>query len=384
VAEESDSGERSEEPTARRLQKAREDGQIARSVELSAAAVTVAALGLLAYMGGSVITRLADQFAAGFVFDRKILESPNLLPGLFVSHIGHGLLLMSPIFLVTIVVALAAGFALGGLNFSSKAVAPNFGKLSLFSGIKRMFGMKAGVELAKAIAKFVIVSLLLFWVISDNIAALASLGAMSIEPALALTGKLIARSALIVALGLVLIALVDVPYQRFEFMQRMRMSKQEIREEMKDMEGRPEIRAQIRRRQREIANRKMMGRVKDADVVITNPEHFSVALSYDPTSDGAPIVLAKGIDHMAFRIREEAKQHGVQLFEAPPLARALYYTTDLEKTIPEDLYVPVAQVIAYVFSLGSIKPGVAPMPKPHPKVPDGMRFDVNGQPEVNS
>jgi flagellar biosynthetic protein FlhB len=371
VAEESDSGERSEEPTARRLQKAREDGQIARSVELSAAAVTVAALGLLAYMGGTVVVRLADQFAAGFVFDRKILESPHLLPALFVSHIGHGLLLMSPIFLVTIVVALAAGFALGGINFSSKAIEPNFGKLNLASGLKRMFGMKAGVELAKAIAKFVIVSLLLFWVISDNITTLASLGAMNIEPALALTGKLIARSALIVALGLVLIALVDVPYQRFEFMQRMRMSKQEIREEMKDMEGRPEIRAQIRRRQREIANRKMMGRVKDADVVIT-------------TSDGAPVLVAKGIDHMAFRIREEAKLHGVQLFEAPSLARALYYTTDLEKTIPEDLYVPVAQVIAYVFSLGSVRPGVAPMAWPQPKVPEGMRFDVNGQPEVSS
>jgi flagellar biosynthetic protein FlhB len=128
----------------------------------------------------------------------------------------------------------------------------------------------------------------------------------------------------------------------------------------------------------------MMGRVKDADVVITNPEHFSVALSYDPTSDGAPVLVAKGIDHMAFRIREEAKLHGVQLFEAPSLARALYYTTDLEKTIPEDLYVPVAQVIAYVFSLGSVRPGVAPMARPQPKVPEGMRFDVNGQPEVSS
>lgn len=382
MAEESDSGERSEEPTARRLQKAREDGQIARSVELSAAAVTLASLGVLAYMGGSVVSRMAEQFASGFVFDRKVLESPHLLPGLFVTHIGHGLLLMTPIFLVTLAVALAAGFALGGINFSAKAIEPDFNKLSISNGIKRMFGVKAGVELAKAIAKFVIVSLLLAWVLADNITTLASLGAMSIEPALALTGELIARSALIVALGLVLIALVDVPYQRFEFMQRMRMSKQEIREEMKDMEGRPEVRAQIRRRQREIANRKMMGRVKDADVVITNPEHFSVALSYDPTSDGAPIVVAKGIDHMAFRIREEAKLHGVQLFEAPPLARALYYTTDLEKGIPEELYVPVAQVIAYVFNLGSVKPGAAPMPKPRPRVPEGMQFDVDGRREV--
>lgn len=164
-------------------------------------------------------------------------------------------------------------------------------------------------------------------------------------------------------------------------MKRMRMSRQEIKDEMKDMEGQPEVRAQIRKRQREIATRKMMGKVKDADVVITNPDHFAVALSYDPTSDGAPVLVAKGIDHLAFRIRDEARKNGVQIFEAPPLARSLYYTTDLDQPVPEALYVPVAQVIAYVFSLGSVKPGVQPMQRPNPAVPSGMRFDVDGRPE---
>ncbi len=382
MAEESDSGERTEEPTARRLQKAREDGQVARSVELSAAGVTLAAVGLIFFSGSGLAHRLADGFALSFVFDRQVLESPNLLPGIFMSRLADGLLLVTPIFLATMVVAVLASMALGGLNFSLSAVEVKFSKLDPLEGLKRMFGFKAAFELGKAIAKCLVVGVLLAWVLYENISTLSALGAMSIEPALAQTGALIAKSALIITFGLVLIALVDVPYQYYDFMKRMRMSKQEIREEMKDMEGRPEVRAQIRKRQREIATRKMMTRVKDADVVITNPDHFSVALSYDPTSDGAPVLVAKGIDHLAFRIRDEAKKHGVQIFEAPPLARSLYFTTDLEQTVPESLYVPVAQVIAYVFSLASVKPGVAPMARPHPAVPPEMRFDTDGRREA--
>jgi flagellar biosynthetic protein FlhB len=159
----------------------------------------------------------------------------------------------------------------------------------------------------------------------------------------------------------------------------MRMTKQEVKDEMKDMEGNPEIKQQIRRRQREMANNRMLEKVKDADVVITNPEHFAVALSYDPTGDGAPILLAKGTDYMAARIREEAQKHGVEMFAAPPLARALYFKTELDQPVPEALYLAVAQVIAYVFSLADVRPGVAPMPKPTPKVPAAMQFDADGR-----
>lgn len=382
MAEQSDSGERTEEPTAHKLRKAREDGQLPRSVELSAAAVTIGALAWLMFTGTGVLTRLADSFAASFVFDRQMLESPHLLPGLFLSRIGEGLLPFIPVLILTIVLAVGATFLMGGLNFSTKAFAPKTDKLNPLNGFKRMFGIKAGVELLKAIAKFTVVGLLLYWTLTANLATLAALGSMSVEPALAETGRIIMRSAVIIALGLVLIALIDVPFQRYDFMSKMKMSRQEIRDEMKDMEGRPEVKAQIRRRQREIATQKMMSRVKDADVVITNPDHFSVALAYDPTSDGAPIVVASGIDHLALRIRSEARQHGIEIFEAPPLARALYFTTDLEKAIPEALYVPVAQVIAYVFSLSTTRPGVAPLARPHPKVPRDMRFDASGQREA--
>jgi len=159
----------------------------------------------------------------------------------------------------------------------------------------------------------------------------------------------------------------------------MRMTKQEIKDEHKDMEGRPEVKQQIRRRQREVATQRMMQKVKDADVIITNPEHFAVALSYDPTSDGAPILLAKGVDFTASRIREEAKLHGIEIFAAPELARALYFTTELDQSIPEALYHAVAQVIAYVFSLAQVQPGVDPMARPTPKIPTSMLFDADGK-----
>jgi len=202
---------------------------------------------------------------------------------------------------------------------------------------------------------------------------------MAIEPALAAAGWMIAESALWLSLSLLVIALIDAPYQKYSFIKRMRMTKQEIKDEMKDMEGRPEVKQQIRRRQREMADSRMMDKVKDADVIITNPEHFAVALSYDPTGDGAPLLLAKGTDFMAARIREEAQKHGIEMFAAPPLARALYFSTELDHPVPETLYLAVAQVIAYVFSLADVTPGVQPMPKPKPKVPASMLFDTNGK-----
>jgi flagellar biosynthetic protein FlhB len=205
------------------------------------------------------------------------------------------------------------------------------------------------------------------------------LGQMAVEPALAAAGWMIGGSALWLSLSLMIIALIDAPYQKYSFIKRMRMTKQEIKDEMKDMEGRPEVKQQIRQRQREMANNKMIQKVKDADVVITNPEHFAVALSYDPTGDGAPILLAKGSDHMAARIREEALKHDVEMFAAPPLARALYFSTKVDYPVPESLYLAVAQVIAYVFSLADVRPGIEPMAKPNPKVPASMQFDTNGK-----
>ena len=373
------SAEKTEQPTSRHLRKAREDGQVARSIELPAAAVTIGAMVLLYFIGSAWIARVSALFAKGFQFDRKTLDQPGLLATTFMHALGENFLLILPVLALTLVVAVLASGATGGFLFAIKSVAPNYEKINPLSGFSRIFGTRSMVELGKAILKFSLVATVLWLLVSRQVDELMALGHMSLEPALAAAGMMIGESAMWLSLSLLIIAMIDVPYQRFSFNKRMMMTKQQVKDEMKDMEGRPEIKAAIRARQREMANARMIQKVKDADVVITNPEHFAVALSYDPTGDGAPILLAKGSDHMAARIREEAQLHGIEMFAAPPLARALYFTTKEDQPIPESLYLAVAQVIAYVFSLADVRPGTAPMPKPTPKVPASMLFDADGK-----
>ena len=376
---ENSSAEKTEDPTERKLRNAREEGQVARSVELPAAAVTIGAILTLFFIGGYWIKQMAEIFASGFKFDRKTLDNPDLMVTAFAHQIGEAFLLIVPVLLVTAIMAILSSGATGGYLFSLKSTLPKFSKLSLLSGFKRMFGANAAIELLKAILKFSLVTIVLWALVRRQMDKMMQLGQMAIEPALAAAGWMIAESALWLSLSLLVIALIDAPYQKYSFIKRMRMTKQEVKDEMKDMEGRPEVKQQIRRRQREMANNRMIQKVQDADVVITNPEHFAVALSYDPTGDGAPIMLAKGSDYMAARIREEAEKHGVEIFAAPPLARALYFSTEADQPVPESLYLAVAQVIAYVFSLADVRPGVAPMLKPQPKVPASMLFDADGK-----
>ncbi len=378
---ESTGAEKTEKPTARRLRNAREEGQIARSREVPAAAITIAGVVVLFMMGPTWVKRLSGLMSEGFRFDTKALQSPNLLASIFAGQLIEAFVLMIPLFAVTLVVAVVSSGLTGGFNFTWNGVMPKLSKFNPLSGLGRIFGKQALVELLKSLGKFALVGAVLFFQIQHHLQELLSVGSMGLQPALALSGNLISESVLWLSLSLLIVAMIDAPYQRWSFMNRLKMSKQEIKDEMKDMEGRPEIKQQIRRRQREIAMARMMQKVKEADVVITNPEHFAVALSYDPSSNGAPVVLAKGVDFSAQRIREEAKTHGVQIFEAPPLARALYFTTDLDRSIPEALYQAVAPIIAYVYSLSSFQPGGQPMPKPRPDVPKNMRFDADGKPE---
>lgn len=376
---ENSSAEQTEEPTARKLRNARDEGQVARSVELPAAAVTIGAILTMFMMGGYWMKQVAEIFASGFKFDRKTLDNPDLMVTAFAHHLGQSFLLIVPILMVTVILAILSSGATGGYLFSLKGIMPKFSKLSLMAGFKRMFGTHAIIELLKSILKFTLVATVLWALVSRQMDAMMQLGQMALEPALTAAAWMIGESALWLSLSLLVIALIDAPYQRYSFIKQMRMTKQEVKDEMKDMEGRPEVKQQIRRRQREMANNRMLQKVKDADVIITNPEHFAVALSYDPNGDGAPVLLAKGSDHMAARIREEAQKHGVELFAAPPLARALYFSTEVDHPVPEALYLAVAQVIAYVFGLADIRPGVTPMPKPLPKVPASMQFDANGK-----
>ena len=371
--------EKTEAPTARRLNKAREDGEVARSMELPAAVIVIGTLTLLLLTGPWIMERLSVLFAQAFVFNLHTLAKPDLLPMVFGQQLFDVFLLTVPLLVFTLVAAVVASGMTGGHHFSLKAAQPKFSKLNLLSGLRRIFGVRAAVELGKAILKFSLVATVLWISIMNNSDTLLQMGRMALEPALRTAAGIILESAVWVAMSLAFIAMLDVPYQKHAFMKRMKMTKQEVKDELKDMEGRPEVKAQIRRRQREIATNKMMKRIRDADVVITNPQHFAVALEYDPTSEGAPVMVAKGADLVAASIREEAQTQGIHIFEAPSLARAIYFTTELEQPVPEDLYHAVAQVIAYVFSLeGSALRGHV-RPRPHVKVPAHMMFGPQGQ-----
>jgi flagellar biosynthetic protein FlhB len=372
--------EKTEDPTARKLEKAREEGQIARSKELPAAAELVLVLVVLLLAGAWFLGGITDNFSASFNFDFRALDTPSLLPGILARAMFYGFLVIVPVFIVSFIVAIVSSSVTGGFNFAWKGLEPKFNKLNPISGIKRMVSLNALVELTKAILKFGLVATALYFTISLQIHDFMTLADMSLRPALTRSAELIGISALIIACTLILIAMIDVPYQKHQFNERMKMTKQEVKDEMKDIEGNPEIKRKIRQRQMEMAAGRMMQKVKDADVVITNPEHFSVALAYDPNGDEAPIVLAMGTDAIAFRIREEAKKHGVEIFAAPPLARALYFTSQIDQPIHHELYYAVAQVIAYVFNMNTASADGSVPQKPRPEVPESMQFDVNGKP----
>ena len=374
----SDSEDRTEEPTAQRLKKAREDGQIARSQELAPAAMMVIATLFFTMMGQYIFNRMSDLFKHQLQFDRLITDKAELLPAIFATSMMDGFLIVLPLLIILYVIAILSTTMAGGFIFSPGLIAPKFSKLNPFSGLKRMFGPDALINLGKALLKFFVVGAILLTSIMNNLDDLTQISQMDLGAAIQVAGNIIVDSCFWLSLGLVLIALFDVPLQRHQLNKRLKMTKQEVKDEMKNAEGNPEVKGQIRRRQREILNNKMMSKVKDADVVITNPTHFAVALSYDPTGDGAPILVAKGEDGLAARIREEAKEHGVYLFEAPLLARALYFTTKLDHPIPEALYHAVAQVIAYVFSLNQSYGRGHDVVKPTPTIPDEMKFDENG------
>ena len=375
-----ESAEKTEEPTSRRLEKARNEGQLARSIELPVAAMSLGAVGFFSLMGGWLFNGMSQLFVSQLEFDRKITDKAELLPGLFAQAIVDAFLLILPIMLMMYFIAIVSTVLSGGMVFSMGMLAPKFSKLNPLSGLQRIFGTKALIELGKAIVKFVVVGGILLLQVSNHMQELLSLANMDLNQAMAVAGKIIVDACFWLAMGLVLIALADVPIQQYQVHKKLMMSRQEVRDEMKDSEGRPEVKQKIKQRQREMANNKMMAKVKDADVVITNPQHFAVALAYDPNGEGAPILLAKGSDEMARRIREEAQAHAVELFPAPELARALYFTTQVDEPIPEGLYHAVAQVIAYVFSLNQSYAAGEGVLKPVPVVPENMRFDSNGLP----
>lgn len=356
--------EKTEDPTPKRLREAREKGDIPRSKELNATALLLAAAGAMLLFGTSAAQRIAAMMAASFELRREDLFDSRLM----LIHLGASVQEMIWAVLgFMVMVALAAligPMALGGLNFSTDAIQPKMSRLNPLAGIKRMFSLKALVELAKAFAKFVLVAAFAITVLMILTPELFALGGQDVRVAIAHSVELVGWSFLVISSSLILISLVDVPYQLHDYSEKLKMTLQEVKDEMKNTEGKPEVKGRIRQMQREIAQRQMMTEVPTADVVITNPTHYAIALKYISGERDAPVVVAKGADFVALKIREIATEHDVPILSTPPLARALYYSTEIDQEVPSALYKAVAQVLAYVFQLKRSKVDQSDKPAP--------------------
>ncbi|WP_054112608.1 flagellar biosynthesis protein FlhB [Marinagarivorans algicola] len=369
--------EKTEEPTSKRLEKAREDGTVPRSKELTTSALLI--LGTIALMvtGGHISATIMRVMVACFGASREVVFDAQKLLGLFASAIYESFYALIPFFATVLFACIAGPTALGGFLWSTKALAPKLNRMDPLAGLKRMFSMNALVELFKSIAKVLVVVFSAYFTLSYMRNDVLALVNQPIDEAIYNAAYLSAIATLIICASTLIVAAIDIPYQIYAHVKKLKMSMQDIKDEMKDSEGKPEVKGRIRQLQREMSQKRMMAEVPNADVVITNPTHYSVALKYDPTNMATPICVAKGVDFSAMKIREIARAHHVELVQAPALTRAIYHTTGLSEEIPSGLYVAVAQILAYIFQLREYRSGRGERP-PRPNninVPRDMRYD---------
>ncbi len=351
MAENSDGQERTEEATPKRQREAREKGQIARSRELNTVMALLMAATVFLAMGDSLVRGMVGLLHNDFLIPRSMIFNDAAMTVALTESILEALWLFLPFFILMVLAALGAAMALGGWSFSTQAMAFKWEKLDPVKGLGRVFAWRGVMEMFKGLAKFTLVAgvaLLLLRLQGDKF---LGLGSEPLEQAMTHAGSLLGWAFLFLSSALLLVAAIDVPFQLWDYHRQIKMTRQEIKEEFKQTEGSPEIKNRQRSLQQEMAQRRMMEEVPKADVVVTNPTHFAVALRYEPTKMGAPIVVAKGSDLLAGRIRSVASEHDVPVLSAPPLARAIYYSTELNMPIPEGLYRAVAQVLAYVYAL---------------------------------
>ena len=389
MAEEENGQEKTEDATLKRLEKAREDGQVARSRELGTTLLLMTGALSILIFGSSLADRLQAVMKANFSFDRHGAMDTSMMA----TKLGHSLSsvfdLVGLILFLIMIAGVIGAIGVGGWLVSAKPLQPKFNRLNPLEGLKRMFSMKALVELFKALAKFILVagvaSLILFQMESN----LLAIGHEPLIPAVSHSTWIIIWSAIGMSAATLIIAAIDVPFQIYDNAQKLKMTKQQVKDEHKDSEGKPEVKSRIRQIQRELAQSRMMAAIPDADVVITNPEHFSVALKYDSDGAGAPVVVAKGADEIAIKIREIANAHDIPILRSPPLTRAVYFSTEIDQQIPAKLYLAVAQVLAYIYQLRARPSAARPGPKPvgpirdssldnQLDIPNGLQFDAEG------
>ena len=374
MSEDSDQ-EKTEEPTSKRLEDAKKKGQIARSRELNTFAMLITSAILLLVLGKQMGNGLLDIMRTQFQLSREIIFDP-LSPVIYLKQVMmDGVLLIAPFIAVLVVVAIVAPLALGGWVFSWEALTPKFEKLDPIKGIARMFALRGLIELIKALLKILLIFVVAVVLSRHFLNELIGLGAEPLEQSISHALDIISFSFLVLSASLILVVVIDVPYQLWDHSKKLKMTLQEIKDEMKESEGSPEIKARQRRAQMSMAQNRMMTEVPKADVIITNPSHYAVALKYDPNSNGTPKLVAKGVDLIAAHIRLLATGANVPFVASPPLARALYYSTEIDKEIPNGLYLAVAQVLAYVYQLKTARQNHwdEPLPPGNIKVPDEFK-----------
>lgn len=375
MADDSSDQDKTEAATPRRLEKAREEGQVVRSRELSTFLLLLAGIGGLWSMGQMLYDQLGMVMEQSFLFERSLaFDSMRLLA--HALDLGQrSLLALLPLFILLFLVALIAPMLLGGWLMSAKSLAPQFSRLNPIKGLQRLFSTHALAELSKGIAKSLLVGTVAVKFISGHAGEMLALMTQPLSQALVNALHLAALACALCVMTLVLVIGIDVPYQLWSHAKKLRMSKEDLRQEHKESEGDPHVKGRIRSQQQAVARRRMMSKVPTADVIITNPTHYAVALAYEDGSMGAPKVVAKGTELVAARIRELGSEHGVPLLEAPPLARALYRHVDLDKEIPAELYTAVAEVLAWAYRLRRVREVGGDMPPTPQDLPVPAELD---------
>jgi flagellar biosynthetic protein FlhB len=380
MAEEDSSQEKTEEPTERKIQKSKEDGQTARSKELNTTAILLfGALGLVAF-GSYMSDKIYHIARSNLSVERAAIFDTNTMFSHMSSSMWEAVEALVPWFILVLIAAFLSPLGVGGWLFSTKALAPKMSRISPLAGFKRMFSANSLVELLKAWAKVLVVGTSAYFIIDFYFQDAMALQNAAVRPAIKRSVEIVLWAAVILCASTLIIAMIDVPWQIYSHTKKLRMSLQEVKDEFKDTEGKPEVKGRIRQMQREAAQRRMMGAVPDADVVITNPTHYAVALKYTGGA-GAPIVVAKGIEETAFKIREIAKENNVPQMQAAPLARAIYVHTRIDEEIPEGLFVAVAQVLAYIYQIDQYAKGQGAKPdhRPTMPIPQDLRVDPKAE-----
>ncbi|MDG2519794.1 flagellar biosynthesis protein FlhB [Lysobacter soli] len=357
-----DQEDKTEQPSEKRLREARERGDVPRSRELGNVAVLGCAAMALVATGSGIGSASQDWLRQALTLDPAILDQPDRLVPHAASLLLGLLKPMLPVLLAALGACFIAPMVMGGLRFASKSLAPDFARLSPMNGFKRMYGKESLAELVRSVLRVLLIGGLAGMVVWGAFRHLTDMAGMSLHEGVAVGLSLITKAVMAMVGALGLLALIDVPWQHWSYRNRLKMSKQELRDEYKESEGNPEVKARVRLIAAQLSRRQQMEAVPTADVVVTNPTHYAVALKYEAGKMRAPKVVAKGVDEIALAIRDVAGKHRVSIIEAPPLARALYRHAQIDQEIPVKLYAAVAQVLSYVYQLKRWHPAHGPMP----------------------